>query len=162
MYLNNEQTNSIITMKRINTILAVAAIAMFVTVGCKKKPKPLSEIVAKVWNAQLVKEGSTTVYTKGAATNIRQGYTNYRLDLSNPQSVTLKEFDGNSFTGQWSVEETAAGNTLTLKNLNPQPTGTNGTVQFNINSASDAELILTRTAASQKTGGTINNYTLVP
>lgn len=146
-------------MKRICTVLALASIVL--VSGCKKKPKPLSKIIGRVWSAQIVKEGSATVYTKGAATNIRSGYVNYRLDLSSPTSVTYKEFDGNTFTGQWEVQETATGNNLILKNLNPQPTESNGTVQFIINSASETELILTSATTSRKTGGTINNYTLV-
>jgi len=149
-------------MKRFYTVLAVVAVSAMAMTGCKPKPKPLSEVIAKAWTAQLVKEGSATVYTKGAATNVRQGYVNYRLDLTNPQAVTYKEFDGNTFTGQWEVQETGTGNSLILKNLAPQPTGTNGTIQFTISSYSDTELKIVRTTASQKTGGTLNDYTLVP
>ncbi len=149
-------------MKRIFTVLVTIAIAGTVMVsGCKKKPRPLSEIIGRVWSAQVVKEGTAVVYTKGAASSQTPGYVNFRLDLSSPTSVTYKEFDGNTFTGQWEVQETASGNSLILKNLTPQPTGTNGTIQFTINAASDTEFVITRTSGSQKTGGTINNYTLV-
>lgn len=148
-------------MKRICTSLGAVVIGVFLISGCKPKAKPLSEIIGKVWSAQVVKEGSATVYTKGAATNVKAGYINYRLDLSSPASVTYKEFDGNTFTGQWELQETASGNSLILKNLTPQPTGTSGTIQFTINSSSETEFVITRTTASQKTGGTINNYTLV-
>jgi len=149
-------------MKRIFTVFVMIAVVGTVVVSsCKKKPKPLSEIIGRVWSAQLIKHGSSVVYTKGAATNPTPGYLNFRLDLSSPTSATLKEFDGNTFTGQWEVQETTAGNTLILKNLTPQPTGTNGTIQFTINSATEIEFVMTRTSGSQKTGGTINNYTLV-
>ena len=148
-------------MKRICTFFVVMMIGVFLMSGCKPKAKPLSEIIGRVWSAQVVKEGSTTVYTKGGASNAKAGYVNYRLDLSSPASVTYKEFDGNTFTGQWELQEAASGNTLILKSLTPQPTGTSGTIQFTINSSSETELVITRTTASQKTGGTINNYTLV-
>ena len=149
-------------MKRICTFLGTVAIGVFLMSGCKPKAKPLSEIIGRVWSAQVVKHGSITVYTKGGgANNQAQGYVNYRLDLSSPASVTYKEYDGNTFTGQWELQETASGNSLILKSLTPQPTGTSGTIQFTINSSSETELVITRTTASQKTGGTINNYTLV-
>jgi hypothetical protein len=148
-------------MKRITiTLLAVLAV-ISLTTGCKTKVKPLSEIIGRVWVAQVVKEGSATVYTKGAATNVKAGYASYRLDLSSPTSGSLTEVDNNKFTGKWAVTESASGNTLTLTELSPQPTGTNGTIVFTINASSETELTLTRTAASQKTGGTVNNYTLV-
>jgi hypothetical protein len=147
-------------MKRICTFLGAVVIGVFLLSGCKPKVKPLSEIIGKVWSAQVVKHGSTTVYTKGVTTNATPGYVNFRLDLSSPTSVTYKEADGNTFTGQWELQEGTT-NTLILKNLTPQPTGTSGTIQFTINSSSETELVITRTTASQKTGGTINNYTLV-
>ncbi|MFN4146200.1 MAG: hypothetical protein ACK4GN_10285 [Runella sp.] len=146
-------------MKRIYFLLAVVGVLS--VSGCKKKPKPLSEVIGRAWSAQLIKHGSATVFTKGAANNAVPGYANYRLDLSSPTAVSYREFDGNTFTGQWEVQETATGNSLILRNLTPQPTGTNGTIQFTINTFSETELVITRTTASQKTGGTINNYTLV-
>lgn len=148
-------------MTRICTFVGAVVVGIFLMSGCKPSAKPLSEIIGRVWSAQTVKEGSTTVYTKGGASNAKAGYVNFRLDLSSPTAATYKEFDGNTFTGQWEVQESAAGNTLTIKSLTPQPTGTSGTIQFTINSASETELVLTRTTASQKTGGTINNYALV-
>ena len=150
-------------MKRIITFLGVITVMSLVVVqsGCKNPPKPLSEIIGRVWVPQTVREGSTLVYTKGGAANTRPGYTSWRLDLSSPSSVTYKEFDGNSFSGQWEVQETGTGSKLVLKNLTPQPTNTNGTIEFTINSSSESEFGITRTTSNQKTGGTINNYTLV-
>ncbi|MEI7587497.1 hypothetical protein [Runella sp.] len=147
-------------MKRICTFLGAVVIGVFLISGCKPKVKPLSEIIGKVWSAQVVKEGSAVVYTKGGTNNVQAGYINFRLDLSSPTSVTYKERDGNTFTGQWELQEGTT-NTLVLKNLTPQPTGTSGTITFTINSSSETEFVITRTTASQKTGGTINNYTLV-
>ncbi len=57
-------------MKRFFTVLVMIAVAGTVMVSsCKKKPKPLSEVIGRVWSAQLIKHGSSVVYTKGATTN---------------------------------------------------------------------------------------------
>ena len=147
-------------MKRISTILMVVVAVGFVTMSCKKTPKSLTEIIGRAWVPQTVKEASSVVYTKGGANNAQPGYSGWRLDLSSPSSATIKERDGNSFSGQWEVREGTT-NTLVLKNLTPQPTGTNGTIEFTINSSSETQFDITRTTSSQKTGGTINNYSLV-
>jgi hypothetical protein len=136
-----------------------ALIAVFFLWGCPSPATPpLSEQIAKNWSANIVKEGATVVYTKGATMNIKAGYSSFKLNLSSPSSVTLSEFDGNTFTGQWSL--TADGKTLTLTGLNPQPTGTGGTISFAISEATSTSLKLTRTSASAKTGGTFNDYQL--
>lgn len=124
--------------------------------GGKETAVPVSEKVKKVWTAQTVKENSTLVYTKGATGNVRN-YTPFRLDLSNPASASITDYDGLTFTGQYDVPSDTR---LVLKNLNPQPTGTNGTIEFTINSVSDNQLDLTRTSSSPKTGGTTNQYVL--
>lgn len=148
-------------MKRstfIHFFALIAALTLFAGCGKDKTP-PVSERIAKRWTATKVEESNTVVYTKGGATNVRPGYANFLLDLSSPSSVTLKEFEGSSFTGTWEVQ---GENRLILKGLTPQPTNTNGTIEFTINSINDTELVLTRTTANQKTGGTINKYTLAP
>lgn len=128
-----------------------------VIVGCKSNSvAPVSERIAKIWTASKVDENSTTVYTKGAASNFRN-YAKFSLDLSKPPAVTYTEYDGNIFVGQYSVPDDK---TLKLTNLNPSPTGDNGSITFTINSIDDSNLNLTRTTASQKTGGTTNVYTL--
>ena len=97
-------------MKRFFTVFVMIAVVGTVVVSsCKKKPKPLSEIIGRVWSAQLIKHGSSVVYTKGAATNPTPGYLNFRLDLSSPTSATLKGGDGNTFTGQWEGQVRTAG-----------------------------------------------------
>ncbi|WP_019988204.1 hypothetical protein [Rudanella lutea] len=142
------------------SLSALFCLLAFVTLltGCgKPKTAPVSERIAKAWTARKVDENSTTVFTAGGANNVRPGYTNFRLDLSQSPNVTLVEFDGNRFSGQWEVQ---GDNRLILKNLTPQPTGTNGTIEFTITNLGDTEVVLTRTTASQKTGGTVNVYTL--
>ena len=129
----------------------------FFALSCKTKVVPVSETIKKTWTANIVKEGSATVYTKGAASNTKPGYSSFVLNLLIAPSVTFKDIDGNTFTGQYEVTDTQ----LTLKNLSPIPTGTGGTITFTINSISDTALDITRTTSSQKTGGTINQYMLV-
>lgn len=141
-------------MKTLNLIILLM---LFLT-GCKpKQVEPIVERIAKSWIAESVQEGSSMVYSKNGTNNSKPGYAGFKLALSSTGSVVYTEFDGNSFTGQW---ELIGENKLILKNLNPQPTGTNGTIEFNITSFSDNQLTLTRTSSSAKTGGTINVYIL--
>jgi hypothetical protein len=144
-------------MKRNLSILWSLVLVLGLVASCKRPVPPLSERIAKVWSAESVREGSSVVFTKGNASNTRPGYANWRLSLNNNGTVTYTEFDNNSFAGQW---ELIGDNRLVLKNLNPQPTGTPGTVEFTISEFADGRMVLTRTASSVKTGGTINQYTV--
>ncbi|MVM32176.1 hypothetical protein GO755_19160 [Spirosoma sp. HMF4905] len=145
-------------MRKTYSIAFLSVLALFsLMMGCGgSKVAPVSERIAKVWTASKVDENSTTVYTKGGTNNIRN-YTSFKLDLSSAPTVKYTEYDGNTFTGQYSLPDD---NTLKLTNLNPSPTGDNGTITFTINSIDDSNLKLTRTTASQKTGNTTNVYTL--
>lgn len=126
-------------------------------IGCKgNKPAPVSERIAKAWSAGKVDEGTVTVYTKGGTTNVRN-YGSFKLDLSQAPTVRFTDFDGNTFVGKYSVP---SDNRLVLTDLTPAPTGTNGTIEFVINSIDDSSVTLTRTTPSQKTGNTTNVYTL--
>lgn len=130
------------------------------TIACRKTEiTPVSEQIRKVWSAHVVQENSTTVFTKGASNNAKPGYSNFRLDLSTASIVKLTEFENTTFTGQWNVS--ADEKTLTLTSLNPQPNGTNGTIQYSIGALSDNALTLIRTSANAKTGGSLNEYQLV-
>jgi hypothetical protein len=150
-------------MRHSKTIMAylprtvIVIVAMLATTCGTKTPEPTtSDKLKKVWIIQTVKENSTLVYTKGATSNIRN-YSTFRLDLSNPSAVSITDYDGLTFTGQYEVSSDTR---LVLKNLNPQPTGTNGTIEFTINSMSDTQLDLTRITTNPKTGGTTNQYVL--
>ncbi|WP_460968237.1 hypothetical protein [Spirosoma migulaei] len=145
-------------MRKTHFTTFLSALALFsLLMGCNgNKVPPVSERIAKVWTASKVDENSSTVYTKGGTSNIRN-YTSFKLDLSAAPTVKYTEYDGNTFTGQYSLPDD---NTLKLTNLNPSPTGDNGTITFTINSIDDNNLKLTRTTASQKTGNTTNVYTL--
>jgi hypothetical protein len=142
-------------MKKIAIILV--SFVLF-ALSCKTTVVPVSDKIKKTWTASIVKEGSATVYTKGGASNIKPGYSSFTLNLLIAPSVTLKDVDGNTFTGQY---ELVGDTQLVLKNLNPVPTGSGGTITFTINSVTDTALDITRTTVSPKTGGTINQYMLV-
>jgi hypothetical protein len=143
-------------MKKQIKILLLLAISLISS--CKKEAtKPLSEQIGKAWTAQTVREGSTVVYTKGAANNTKPAYDRFRLDLSSPAAARLTEFDGTAFAGTW---ELVNDKVLILKGLTPIPTGTTGSIEYSIQTASETELRITRSTASTKTGGTINDYTL--
>lgn len=148
-----------LTMTKTSFIAFLLVATVFtLTTGCsKKKVAPVSERIAKVWTAQKVDYNTSTVYTKGGTGNVQSGYDRFRLDLSKPPAVTYVEFDGNTFTGQYSVP---SDDRLVLTNLNPSPTGANGTIEFRISNLTDNSVTLTRTTASQKTGNTTNVYTL--
>ncbi|MFT4031034.1 MAG: hypothetical protein QM669_01315 [Siphonobacter sp.] len=130
--------------------------------GCgKSKETPISEQIQKVWIPNIVKEGTTTVYTRGATSNIRAAYQYFKLDLSTAGKVTLTTVDQNSFTGTWALS--SDNTTLTLSDLTPEPTGTSGTIVYTVTGTpSSTQLHLTSTTADLKTGNTINDYQLIP
>ena len=140
-----------------NLFLLLPIVVLFVSISCKKTVVPVSEKIKKNWTAMKVTEGSTVKYDKANNVTLVAGYSNFSLNLATPPSATLKEFDGNSFSGTY---ELVGDTKLVLKNLSPAPTGTSGTIEFTIDSITDTELKLTRTTVSQKTGGTINSYVL--
>ena len=140
------------------SILFSAALALVLFSCGKTSVTPLSERIAKAWTASIVKEGGTVVYTKGL-TSSKPGYSNFRLSLSSTNTATLTEFDGNTFTGTWALSTDEK--TLTLSGLSPQPTGTGGVIAYTITTFEDTKIQMVRTTASQKTGNTINDYTLV-
>jgi hypothetical protein len=126
--------------------------------GCGgKKVAPVSERIAKVWTIQKAEQGSTTVYTRGAASNAIPGYSAFKLDLSSPPVARYTAFDGNLFVGQYSL---LSDTRLVLTNLNPSPSQANGTLEFDISDLNDNSVVLTRTSGDTKTGGTLNKYTL--
>ncbi len=139
-------------------LAAILVSSAFVLLSCGSKVKPVSEKIAKVWTARLVKENSSIVYQSGATSNVRAGYANYSLNLSSPPAVTLKEWNGDSFTGTYSL----SGDTkLLITGLTPQPTGTGGNLSFTISSINDTELVLVADQSYPKTGNTTNTYTLI-
>lgn len=138
--------------------ICILLVSILVVTGCKPKVTPLAERIVKSWTVSSVKEGNNVVFTQGGTTNIRPGYTSFRIEFQPSGTVVFTDFDGTRFTGQWELE----GDTkLVLKNLTPQPTGTSGMIEFTISDFTDTSMTLTRTTANVKTGGTVNVYQMV-
>lgn len=139
-------------------VLQFCFILIFLLTACEEKVPSVAERIQKVYTAKTVTHDGITVYTSGAVGNIVPEYSTYRLDMSTAGQVTLRDISGDSFSGSF----TATDNTLTLTGLTPQPTGSSGTLTFEITSVSDdgKSLVLTATKVSPKTGNTINVYTL--
>ncbi|WP_128547958.1 hypothetical protein [Larkinella soli] len=147
-------------MKR-NTFIGFLTVLCLLTVltGCNKnKVKPLSDRIAKKWTAQKVEENNVVVYTKGASGNVKPGYSQFLLDLSSNPTAVLTQVDNFTSTGQYELQNDTR---LILRSLNPAPTD-GPTIEYTINSSSDNELVITRTTADRKTGGTTNKYSLIP
>lgn len=140
-------------------VLQFCFILVFLLTACEEKVPSVAERIQKIYTAKTVTHDGITVYTSGAVTgNIVPEYSSYRLDMSTAGQVSLRDISGEVFTGSFSATD----NTLTLSGLNPQPTGSGGTLTFQITSVSDdgKSLVLTATKVSPKTGNTINVYTL--
>lgn len=136
---------------------------LLVSLGsCQPKAvKPITDLLGKVWKANTVNEADRLVFMLGATTNIKPGYVNFRLDLSQPDKVNLKDIDGRLVTGTWSVS--TDNKRLILDNLNPKPTNTGGLIEYYILAEPDgSSLQLERTSESRKTGNTIDQYALIP
>lgn len=141
------------------TLLLALSTIFYVLTSCKpaEPAVPVADRVKNNYVAQSVTQDGTTVYTAGGTSNTKPGYSQFRLNLSNPPAVTYTAVDGSVFTGTYSV----VGDTqIVLSGLTPQPTGTNGTISFNITNLADGTVTLTRTTPDQKTGTTTNVYNL--
>lgn len=129
--------------------------------ACQPKTiAPIGDLIGKVWKVQSAKENSVQVYAAGATNNIRPSYVNFRLDLSKTTQVILIDLDGRKTVGTWSLS--TDNQRLILQNLVPQPSETNGTIEFYIKAITENSLALERTAESRKTGNSLNEYALIP
>ena len=130
-------------------------------VGCQAKViTPITDILSRVWKANIVNEGETLVFTLGSTTNIKPGYANFRLDLSQPGKVSFNDLDGRLVTGTWTIS--TDNKRLILDNLNPKPSSTGGIIEYYITGdPTSASLNLERTAESRKTGNSVNKYQLI-
>ncbi|MGR3809982.1 hypothetical protein [Jiulongibacter sp. NS-SX5] len=146
-------------MKKTVTILSILAFFALTSISCKKELST-EERVAKIWVARIVKENSTVVYSSGGSNNIKPAYSNYRLNLSSAPTATITEVDGQSYSGTYSVQGDSK---IVISGITPEPTGTNGVLEFSISSLSDdnTELVISLDTPYPKTGNTTNEYTLI-
>lgn len=97
-------------------------------------PQPtVSQLVSKTWSVNSVNWDGVTQYTKGASTNLVSGYAQFKLDLTSSTAASLTEFDGRKFTGTYTLSTDNKKITLNgLTSSEGAPSGTNGTLEFNI------------------------------
>jgi hypothetical protein len=152
-------------MRKLILSLPILFAFMLVLSGCGSKavdPTP-TELLTKTWNVDIAKHDGTQVYKKGGASTVA-GYGNYRLTLGSASSATLTAVDGTTFSGTWALGSSDKVITLSgLKNGAGQaPTGTTGTIAYNITSAITATTVTLETAAKDlKAGNTTVNLQLV-
>ena len=93
----------------------------------------VATLVKKVWTVSSAQWDGVTKYDKTSSSNVVQGYSQYKLDLSTAGSVTLTEFDGKIFTGTYTVATDGLSLTLSgLTSAEGAPTGTGGTIIYTI------------------------------
>jgi len=123
----------------------------------------VATLVKKVWTVSSAQWDGVTKYDKSSTSNVVQGYSQYKLDLSTAGSVTLTEFDGKIFTGTYTVA--TDGLSLTLNGLTSAegaPTGTGGTIAYTILSTpTTTGLSLQQTTAYVKASSAIVKLALV-
>ncbi len=121
------------------------------------KPQPtVSQLISKTWSASTATWDGVTQYAKSSTTNLVSGYAQFKLDLSSTTAASLTEFDGRKFTGTYSLS--ADNKKITMSGLTSSegaPSGTNGTLEFNIvgtpsSSALSLETTTTYIKASNK------------
>lgn len=123
----------------------------------------VATLVKKVWTASTAQWDGVTKYDKTSSSNVVQGYSQYKLDLSTAGSVTLTEFDGKTFTGTYTVATDGLSLTLNgLTSADGAPTGTSGTITYTILVTPTATtLSLQQTTAYVKASSAIVKLALV-
>lgn len=156
-------------MKQIIVLLCAISVMACSGGGSEPAPAPVTPtvsvatLVKKVWTASSAQWDGVSKYDKSSTSNVVQGYSQFKLDLSSGTSVSLTEFDGKIFTGTYSVS--TDGKTLTLNGLTSSegaPTGTGGTITYTILTTPTATtLSLQQTTAYVKASSTIVKLALV-
>ncbi len=140
---------------------AIFLLFIFLTIGVLSQCKPPlpGPDLNRSWKASEVKEGTVIVYREGASGNIYPGYSQFQMTFQE-QKITYTEFTGDTFTGTW--ELTNNNQNLVFRNLNPEPYGIDGAIDYTLIRWSTNQLVLRRNTLNPKTGDVVNEYTLVP
>jgi hypothetical protein len=152
-------------------VLLFAASVMACSGGGNPAPTPtpptptvsVATLVKKVWTVSTAQWDGVTKYDKTSSSNVVQGYSQYKLDLSTAGVVTLTEFDGKIFTGTYTVATDGLSLTLTgLTSADGAPTGTGGTITYSILiTPTTTSLSLQQTTAYVKASSAIVKLALV-
>jgi len=120
-------------------------------------PQPtVSQLISKTWSASTATWDGVTQYSKSSTANLVSGYAQFKLDLTSTTAASLTEFDGRKFTGTYNLSSDNKKITLSgLTSSEGAPSGTNGTLEFNIvgtpsSSALSLETTTTYIKASNK------------
>ncbi len=129
-------------MKKISFLLLLISAVVFSSCsssgggGTTPTPTPtetVSTLIKKSWSANVVAWDGVDQFQKTSTSNLVSGYAGFKLDLSTSGVVKLTEFDGNVFTGTYTISSDE--NTLKLAGLTSSsgvPSGTNGALDFAI------------------------------
>ena len=152
-------------------VLLFAVIMMACSGGGDPAPTPtpptptvsVATLVKKVWTVNTAQWDGVTKYDKTSTSNVVQGYSQYKLDLSTAGTVSLTEFDGKIFTGTYTVATDGLSLTLNgLTSADGAPTGTGGTITYSILVTPTAtSLSLQQTTAYVKASSAIVKLALV-
>lgn len=126
-------------MKNVTKLTLLLFVLMTWACSSPAPETPVSELIKKSWFASSVQWDGVIQYSKSGSGNLVAGYSQYKLDLSAAPSVTLTEFDGNRFTGTFTLSSDNKKITLNgLTGANGAPTGTSGTIEFNVSGTPSA------------------------
>ena len=138
-------------MRKISVLLILSATLFFVSCSSSGSggttPTPtetVATLIKKSWSASAVSWDGVDQYQKTSTTNLVSGYAGYKLDLSVAGTVKLTEFDGNVFTGSYTISTDET--TLKLAGLTSSsgvPSGTNGALDFTIISKPSSGVAMT-------------------
>lgn len=117
-------------------LLSVQLLSCGSSAGSDPAPTPqptVSQLISKSWSANSASWDGVTQYTKGATSNLVSGYSQFKLDLTSSTAASITEFDGRKFTGTYTLSTDNKKITLNgLTSSEGAPSGTNGTLEFNI------------------------------
>ncbi len=117
-------------------LVSVILLACGSSSGSDPAPTPqptVAQLISKSWSATNVSWDGVTQYSKASTSNLVAGYTQFKLDLTSSTAASLTEFDGRKFTGTYTLSSDNKKITLNgLTSSEGAPSGTNGTLEFNI------------------------------
>ncbi|MBP6055626.1 MAG: hypothetical protein KA527_08305 [Cytophagaceae bacterium] len=133
-------------------LLSVQLLSCGSSAGSDPAPTPqptVSQLVSKSWSVSSASWDGVTQYSKGATSNLVSGYSQFKLDLTSSTSASLTEFDGRKFTGTYTLS--VDNKKITLNGLTSSegaPSGTNGTLEFNIVGTPSASALSLETSST--------------
>lgn len=147
-------------MKKIAFFLPIFFAIVTILSSCGSAAEPsVKEKLSRVWTANMVTWGSTSVYSSTSTSNTQGGYKSFSLTLTSAGAATLTEFDGNSFAGTWALSTDEK--TLTITFTGNAPTGlTNNQLSYSIANLTTSSVTLTTTLPLIKASNSAVTLTL--